>query len=218
MKDDLDLGELADKAVSPYRDWKRCGIEVEDLRQEALIKGIEASRVENERGYVFAAMKNQIADVLRANDPMGQRGRKHLQTIRSIAESLRQELGHEPDVRMVAYLAGITVEQVRELLAREHRAEALPLEEWDLPSDRTVKTVEEIVLDKADKAIMREAYQAIEPKHQAILIQVMLSGAKPNVAAIGRGMGISRQRAGVLINAARAALKEEYLRRIEGDA
>lgn len=202
------------------------GLPLEDLASEGSLGLVEAARrYDPERGVRLAAYaawwiraymrRYTIFNRRIVRTPSSRHGRRLLANLRKTQRELAQREGERPDAEAVAIALGVGVRDVEEMEAAlsgrdvpcgfdaEGRA-------MDLPGD--APTPETVVADHEERErsmyVVRSALRGLSGRERDIVQQRYFGAEGSSLAAIGRGMGLSRERVRQLEHQAQAKLRQ----------
>jgi RNA polymerase sigma-32 factor len=188
------------------------GLPTDELVSEGLLGLVEAARrFDPERNVRLAAYaawwiraymrRYTIANRRIVRTPSSRHGRKLLANLRRTQRELTQKLGEVPDVATVAKELGVPVRDVDEMEGAlsgrdiacgtdfENRSFELRCDE---PSPEAV--VADVEQRDRSSAMLQRALRSLSLRERQIVKQRCLTEEAPSLAAIGRDLGLSRER------------------------
>jgi len=205
------------------------GLPAEELISEGMLGLVEAARrFEHERGVRLAAYaawwiraymrRYTIYNRRIVRTPSSRHGRRLLANLRKTQRALTQQNGERPDADTVAEALGVGVRDVEEMEAAlsgrdvpcGHDADGRT---FDLPC--AAPTPETIVAETEERKsaidAMRSAMKGLSQRERDILRHRYLTEEGESLAAIGRGMGLSRERVRQLEHQAQAKMRNAIM-------
>jgi RNA polymerase sigma-32 factor len=188
------------------------GLPTDELVSEGLLGLVEAARRfdpdRNVRLAAYAAWwiraymrRYTIANRRIVRTPSSRHGRKLLANLRRTQRELTQAQGEVPDVETVAKALGVPVRDVDEMegalsgrdiaCGSDFDNKAFELRS-DAPSPETA--VAESEQSRRSAACLQRALRSLSLREREIVQQRCLTDSAPSLAAIGRDLGLSRER------------------------
>lgn len=206
------------------------GLPVEELVAEGMLGLVEAARrFDQERGVrlaVYAAWwiraytrRFTLGNRRIVRPPSTRHGRKLLSNLRKTQRKLEAASGGEVDYDTVARALGVSREEVVEietaLSGRDLPCGPSDGDTWSFeptsPEDTPEAIVAEAELSAARQAAIDSALDELSPRERQIMQLRFLGGEFTSLAAIGRDMGLSRERVRQLAQQAEGKLRSSVL-------
>lgn len=188
------------------------GLPSDELVSEGLLGLVEAARrFDPERNVRLAAYaawwiraymrRYTIANRRIVRTPSSRHGRKLLANLRRTQRELTQKLGEVPDAETVARELGVQVRDVDEMegaLSGRDIACGSDFENRSLDLRCELPSPEAVVADVEQRdrsaASLQRALRSLSMREREIVKQRCLTESAPSLAAIGRDLGLSRER------------------------
>jgi RNA polymerase sigma-32 factor len=194
------------------REFASYGLPVDDLVSEGLLGLVQAARrfdpTRNVRLAAYAAWwiraymrRYTIANRRIVRMPSSRHGRKLLANLRRTQRELTQVHGEPPDAETVAKVLGVPIRDLHEMegalsgrdiaCGSDFENRALELRsEWPSPETQLADSEQR----NRSVASLQRALRCLNTRERQIVEQRCLKDPTPSLAAIGRDLGLSRER------------------------
>jgi RNA polymerase sigma-32 factor len=202
------------------------GLPSDELVSEGLLGLVEAARrFDPERNVRLAAYaawwiraymrRYTIANRRIVRTPSSRHGRKLLANLRRTQRELTQAHGEAPDVETVAKTLGVPIRDVDEMegalsgrdiaCGTDFENRALELRSETPSPEAAVADVEQ---QQRSAALLQRALRCLSMRERQIVKQRCLAESAPSLAAIGRNLGLSRERVRQIEQRAHSKLRQ----------
>lgn len=205
-------------------------LQAEDLASFGAIGLLEAfDRYDESRGIRFSTfaeyrIRGAMLDALRSTDPFPRRRRQLAKRIDHATQTLRKELGREPEAQEVADVLGVDLDQYHEAIDRVKPISHVPLDGPSGDDDEGRSLVEQLAgspkddpslrLDVAEmRARLKEAIQALPEKQRHCVM--MYYGKNMNLAEIAEVYDVTPSRISQILSISRRSLQKKLAAHID---
>lgn len=168
------------------------------------------------RAYCFVRVRGAILDELRRLDPLSRHTRRQVTLVRRATAALENELGRAPTVAELAEATGLSAEALAQLDRIAAASHACSVDEIDADGEPLHVLVDTAAVCPARSAESIDAHASIRaaldrlPANQAYAIRRYYLD-EATLDEIGEELGVSKQRAGQIRDAAEKKLREDFI-------
>ncbi|MBL9202155.1 MAG: sigma-70 family RNA polymerase sigma factor [Opitutaceae bacterium] len=168
------------------------------------------------RAYCYVRVRGAVFDELRRLDPLSRHTRAQITRVQRAAAAFERDLGRAPTPAEIAALTGLAVDAVAQLEQLAAAAQAASLDATDADGEalHAIADLEAACPARSAEsddahASVRAALDRLAPRHAHVLRRYYLDDA--TLDDIAAELGVSRERARQLREAAEQKLREDFI-------